>query len=289
MIDSRNLSAQASINAGNSPPDPSAMLDVKSADRGLLPPRMTYAEINAIPNPAAGLMVYCTNCGEGGTGAMALFRDGMWFTLDALRTSPGVPCPGTPSVTYGGKTYNTVLIGTQCWLGANLDIGTRINGNSDQADNQVVEKYCYNDLAANCTVYGGLYQWNEMMQYSASPGARGICPEGWHIPTDLAWTTLADFLGGQNGAGSLLKETGTAHWAVPNTGATNSTGFTALPAGERADPTSFVSIAATTTYWASSTDTQLWGLYRSLNNYSGNLTRYSSPKISGFSVRCLKN
>src|ERR1035438_4575700 len=76
------------------------------------------------------------------------------------------PCPETPTVTYAGKTYNTVHIGSQCWLKENLDVGTRINGSNDQKNNGIIEKYCYNDDTANCTKYGGLYQWDEVMQYA---------------------------------------------------------------------------------------------------------------------------
>ncbi|MBK7175282.1 MAG: hypothetical protein IPH84_19155 [Bacteroidales bacterium] len=87
-----------------------------------------------------------------------------------------------------GKEYNTVLIDSQCWLAENLNIGTRINGSDNQTNNGVIQKYCMNDLESNCSIYGGLYQWDEMMNYtsssSANPsGRQGICPEGWHIPS----------------------------------------------------------------------------------------------------------
>ena len=84
-----------------------------------------------------------------------------------------IPCPGLPKVYYeggpnndiGGDYYNTVLIGDQCWLRENLNIGTRIDGILDQTNNTIMEKYCYDNLEANCKTYGGLYQWNEAMQY----------------------------------------------------------------------------------------------------------------------------
>jgi uncharacterized protein (TIGR02145 family) len=93
------------------------------------------------------------------------------------------PCPNLATVVYEGKTYNTVAIGNQCWLKENLDVGTQINGSLEQTNNSLIEKYCYGDLAANCTTYGGLYQWNEAMQYVTTPGTQGICPIGWHLPT----------------------------------------------------------------------------------------------------------
>ena len=79
-------------------------------------------------------------------------------------------------------------------MAENLNVGTRISGSSNQTNNSIIEKYCYDDLEANCNTYGGLYQWDEAMQYSATEGVKGICPTGWHLPTDAEWTTLADFL-----------------------------------------------------------------------------------------------
>jgi len=126
-------------------------------------------------------------------------------------------------------------IGTQVWMGENLNVGTRIEVDKDQTDNQVIEKYCYNGSENNCNEYGGLYQWNEMMQYNQADTTeigttQGICPEGWHIPTGAEWDVLLSYVGGDVGK---LKETGTAHWNAPNVGATNETGFTALPGGMR--------------------------------------------------------
>jgi uncharacterized protein (TIGR02145 family) len=138
------------------------------------------------------------------------------------------------------KYVNIVRIGTQVWMGENLNVGTRIDGAKDQTDNNKLEKYCYNDGEYNCDIYGGLYQWDEMMQYNPPEDTgtiigttQGICPEGWHIPTDKEWRTLAVYLGGEQIAGGKMKETGTIHWTPPNTGATNESGFTGLPGGWR--------------------------------------------------------
>ena len=147
-----------------------------------------------------------------------------------------------------GQTYNTVQIGDQCWMAENMNIGTMINGSNDQIDNGVIEKYCYDNVPANCDTYGGLYQWNELMQYETTQGIQGICPTGWHIATDEELKTLEGTVDSQYGvgdpvwdetgnrgldAGGNLKETGTTLWEPPNTGATNSSGFTALPSGYR--------------------------------------------------------
>lgn len=80
-----------------------------------------------------------------------------WTTIWSFSTII-IPCPGTPTVSYGGKTYNTVQIDSQCWLKENLDVGTRIDGDHNATNNSVIEKYCYDNDTANCTTYGGLYQ-----------------------------------------------------------------------------------------------------------------------------------
>ena len=190
-------------------------------------------------------------------------------------------------VSYEGKTYNTVQIGTQCWFKENLNVGTRINGSQDQLDNGIKEKYCYNDLESNCDVYGGLYQWNEMMQYSTTPGVQGICPTGWHLPTDAEWTTLTDYLGGENVAGGKMKEAGTAHWLSPNTGATNSSGFTALPGGYRTSNGNFHLLTLNALFWSSTENASISAWGRNLD-YNGEFVFHGySFKPYGFSARCV--
>ncbi|MCK6649671.1 MAG: hypothetical protein L6Q66_08445, partial [Bacteroidia bacterium] len=99
------------------------------------------------------------------------------------------------AIVYGGKIYNTVTIGTQTWLKENLDIGTMILGAQNATNNDVIEKYCYNNLIENCEIYGGLYQWNEAMQYITTQGAQGICPTGWHMPTRAEFQKLFESAG----------------------------------------------------------------------------------------------
>ena len=141
-------------------------------------------------------------------------------------------CPCSQPITDArdGKTYTIVLIGLQCWMAQNLNIGTRIDGVQAQTSNSIIEKYCQDDAENNCQTYGGLYQWDEAMQYITTQGVQGICPAGWHLPTEMEWTTLADYLGGDTIAGGKMKETGLVHWASPNAWATNSSGFTGFPA-----------------------------------------------------------
>ena len=198
-------------------------------------------------------------------------------------------CPGMPTVTYDGKTYNTVQIGDQCWIKENLNIGTFIAGTSEQTDNDIIEKYCYNNDTANCSIYGGLYQWNEIMKYSTTEGAQGICPSGWHIPTNAEWDTLGTYLGGTTVAGRALKETGTDHWNSPNTGATNSSGFTALGSGNRYPDFNFYALKDDGYFWSSTEYSTDRSMFRKLTYSSSGIVSYHDNKDMGLPVRCLKN
>ncbi|MEI6455047.1 MAG: FISUMP domain-containing protein [bacterium] len=235
--------------------------------------------------------------GSGGSSTDNYGTKAYGFTLRCVKeivSSPGQPCPVTPTILYEGQTYNTVQIGTQCWLKENLNIGTKINGSNNQANNGTIEKYCYNNDEANCAIYGGLYQWNEMMQYVTTPGVKGICPSGWHIPTDPEWTALTTFLGGTSVAGGKMKSTGTIQagtglWNTPNTGATNESGLTAFPAGTRGYDGVFDGIGKFGLWWSSSesTTTNPWNRYL----YYNDSYVYSSINNEnfGFSVRCLRD
>ncbi|MEZ5197241.1 MAG: FISUMP domain-containing protein [Bacteroidales bacterium] len=198
-----------------------------------------------------------------------------------------------------GQVYNTAQIGTQCWMAENLNIGTRIDGGYNQTNNWNIEKYCYIDTESNCDVYGGLYQWNEAMQYSTSPGAQGACMSGWHIPTDDEWCILENYVDnnmvvcdiiGERGinVGGRLKETGTSHWNPPNTGATNSYGYTLLGGGMH-DATQFTGLGWDSRLWSSTVYLTNYVLYRYFSYNKSNEMVYSAQKYFGMSVRCMKN
>lgn len=118
-----------------------------------------------------------------------------------------MPCPGTPTVTYEGQVYNTIQIFSQCWLKENLNVGTMIPGSQQMSNDSIIEKYCYNNEIDSCTKYGGLYLWNEMMQYTTQQGTQGICPPDWHIPTDEEWKVL-------EGAVDSLYRIGNPQWDI---------------------------------------------------------------------------
>ena len=205
------------------------------------------------------------------------------------------PCPGIPTVTYMGQTYNTVQIGSQCWFKENLNVGTMIIGSQNQTDNGIIEKYCYDDLESNCDVYGGLYQWDEAMQYTTTEGVQGICPTGWHLPTDAELTTLTTYLGGGSIAGGKMKSTGTLQagtglWAEPNTGATNSSGFTALPGGLRNGSGNFSSLTSMAYFYSSSQNDAAGVWYRDLNNdYEFVARNITYGKTLAMSGRCVQD
>lgn len=141
------------------------------------------------------------------------------------------------------KYYHVVRIGTQVWMAESLNAGIQINWSltSETSDDEIFEKYCYANNEDNCDFYGGMYSWDEMMDYNSPENdplimIQGICPEGWHIPDRNEWLSLAAYAGTLSYAGGHLKDTGTIEngtgfWRAPNEGATNKYGFTALPGG----------------------------------------------------------
>jgi len=199
------------------------------------------------------------------------------------------------------QTYSTVQIGDQCWMAENLNLGERIDGDIDMTDNGVFEKYCYNDSTINCDVYGGLYQWWEMMQYSTTQGVQGICPEDWHLPTDDEWKILEGTVDSQypvgdpiwngNGwrgfdAGEKLRST--TGWNSGGTG-TNEYGFTALPGGFCDYKSDFLDIGTIAGFWTSTENNvdNSWNrvLYYTLNG----VYRKNYGNDHSFSVRCLRD
>lgn len=119
-------------------------------------------------------------------------------------------------------------------------------------------------------------------------GVQGICPTGWHIPTDIEWSALTTFLSWESQAGAKMKETGTTHWVTPNV-ATNSSGFTARPGGAREMAITFYDLHYMALFWSSTQSDNMYKWCRTLIYYSVAVTRTPDPKVFGYSVRCLKN
>jgi uncharacterized protein (TIGR02145 family) len=212
-----------------------------------------------------------------------------------------IPCPGVPTISYEGITYNTVQIFNQCWLKENLNVGTMISGSSEMEDNQIIEKYCYNNDPVNCDEYGGLYQWDEVMQYQNDPGVQGICPEGWHIPTDDEWNILEGAADSYFGVGDTtwnattyrgydagLNLKSAAGWNN-NANGTDLFGFKATPGGIRLNPELFNGLLFRGYWWTSNEDSSsdTWRHYFAFNFDSAGRSPYL--KTCGKSVRCIKD
>ncbi len=222
-------------------------------------------------------------------------------TTYTFQFATNIPCPGTPTVEYEGQVYNTIQIFSQCWLRENLNVGEMVEGNIEQSDNGTIEKYCYKNEPDSCTKYGGLYQWWEMMQYTTQQGVRGICPPGWHLPTDEEWKVLEGAVDSQYGvddpewdslyfrgydAGTNLKIT--SGWNENGDG-TDLFGFSGLPGGFRVDIGYFYLIGDYGHWWTSTEDSDISAWYRHLDYLNPGVGRYGRHEAFGFSVRCLRD
>jgi uncharacterized protein (TIGR02145 family) len=190
-------------------------------------------------------------------------------------------CPAT--VLYDGKTYHTVQIGDQCWLKENLDVGTRIDGGTDQANNSTIEKWCYDNNPMNCIAYGGLYQWNEAMQYSTTAGGQGICPTGWHIPTLAEYQTLGTSVSNN---GNALKAIGQGSG---DGAGTNTSGFSAMLSGIRNLYGVFNYLGTYTSNWSSTESDASNAQYQTLTSFNSNIMLDNWDKGNGFCVRCVRD
>jgi uncharacterized protein (TIGR02145 family) len=232
-------------------------------------------------------------------------------------------CPA--NITYNSYTYNTGSIGTQCWMQENLrtrlyNDGTEIrfnnSGGSGGSTSQTWSVLTYgahtiyaNDSVAspsNLTTYGYLYNWYAAkgIATALSTTYKNICPTGWHVPTDSDWNKLiksihsgADTTGTSTQsttAGGKMKSTGnntagTGLWTSPNTGADNTSGFTALPGGYRTSAGSFSSISNSAFFWSATENVSLNAWYRYLFPSSSSVSRNYATKSNGVSVRCLRD
>ena len=226
-----------------------------------------------------------------------------------------INCDQTTTVTdYEGNVYQTVQIGNQRWMAENLKStkyadGTAIPivtdntawGNLD--DNDEDKAYCFYNNNINNS-YGALYTFAAAVNGTPHDGSnhvQGVCPNGWHVPSDEEWKTLETYLGmsqteadddGWRGTneGGKLKETGTNNWVSPNTGATDEVGFTALPGGHRRfDSGEFGNIGIYGNWWSSSESNNSNAWYRVLYSENANIYRTNYNKSYGFCVRCIKD
>ncbi len=220
----------------------------------------------------------------------------------AFQFATNIPCPGTPIVEYEGQVYNTIQIFSQCWLKENLNVGTMIQGDQEMTDNSILEKYCYNNEPDSCAKYGGLYQWDEMMHYTTEKGSQGICPSGWHIPTDDEWKILEGAVDSQYGIGNQAwDEFG---WRGTDAGANLKTssgwydggdgtdlfGFSGQPSGTRDyDAGTFSVNGKVAMSWSSTENEPGIVFYRFLFYDDSKAIRGITVVDYGLSVRCIKD
>ena len=279
-------------------------------NKGLLLPRLSTTERNAIVAPAQSLLIYNTtdSCYQGYIGTQ-------WISFGCVGSgTPPFACGSPFTDTRDGNVYNTVLIGTQCWMAENLAYLPSVVGpgtGSDVTPYYYVYGYTGTSVAtakatANYTTYGVLYNWPAAMNGAASSssspsGVQGVCPAGWHLPSDAEWCTMENAveagtdpgcsLTGWRGTntGGKLKQTGTTLWTTPNTGATNSSGFTALPGGFRLTGGTFINVGNIGYWWSATESSATSAWYRSLAYVNAQVFRTFTSKAIGSSCRCVKD
>ncbi|HOG19749.1 MAG TPA: fibrobacter succinogenes major paralogous domain-containing protein [Salinivirgaceae bacterium] len=209
---------------------------------------------------------------------------------------------GTFTDARDSTVYKWVRIGEQIWMAENLKYLPSIvvpDTSSNTEPCYYVYDYDSTDVAAakateNYITYGVLYNWVAVMNGATSSntnpsGVQGICPAGWHIPSDTEWVQLLDLLGGEAIAGGPLKEAGTEHWAEPNTGATNETGFTALPGGYYNGNGDFCMLSYYNGWWSSTAFDEMCSFGCGVYFDDSEVTHNYAPTHYAFSVRCLKD
>ncbi|MCP4414107.1 MAG: hypothetical protein GY808_16235, partial [Gammaproteobacteria bacterium] len=196
-----------------------------------------------------------------------------------------------------GNIYITTKIGSQWWMAENLKVTHYNNGdlipevtNNSTWAGLTNGAYCnYNNDTTHVATYGRLYNW-----YAVDTTNRNIAPQGWHVPSESEWQTLVDYLGGGSVAGGKMKTTGTIQggdglWNSPNTDATNSSGFSALPGGYRYDYGTFNNIGNEAGFWSSTESSSSNALSRYLYYDYSDVYRNYSSKQDGYSVRLVRD
>lgn len=206
--------------------------------------------------------------------------------IDSIIFYMPTPTCGQPFTdTRDGNVYQTVLIGKQCWMKENLRYSYLPTESSNSAWIALTTPaFCwYNNNSSNANPYGALYNW-----YAVNTGT--LCPTGWHVPGDAEWDTLNNYLGGISLSGGALKEAGTSHWQTPNTGATNTSGFTAIPTGYRNRMYGYFDLINKLVYYWSSDeiDTGTAWVMRLEYNHAATIEEVGY-KNGGASVRCIKD
>lgn len=298
----------AQVGIGTTSPNTSAVLDVESTTKGFLPPRMTQVQIQAINSPAEGLMVYCTDCSPKG---MYYFEDPNWVSgitgleipeitnnaTCAGKTISATPCTaielanGINGGSLGNKynnntggTYSVVQIGNQCWMDENIDVNP---GSSPAWQNSTDEGwYGYYDDAWVASDEGVLLQWSAAMNGSTAERAQGVCPTGWHVPSDCEWMYLENTLGMTTAEQEKIGWRGTNEGTQLKVGGTS--GFEGILAGFR-HTLGYFSTRGTHAYYWSSSESGSDAYRRVLRSDLTTVGRVTNDKAFAWGVRCLKD
>lgn len=239
---------------------------------------------------------------------LAILFVGCSTSSDDNSNSTALNLPGPNISDIDGNTYQSVIIGGQTWVKQNLNVSKYSDGtpipevtDPNEWNNLTTGAWCYyNNDPANGPIYGKLYNWYAVAGIYDEDSAydttlrKTLAPIGWHIPSnsecicDSEWTKLINFLGGKFVAGGKLKEEGTLHWQSPNT-ATNISGFTALPGGNRGNFGAFENITNEAEFWTSSESDFSSAWFVSMYNDLIFIDLASNHKNIGYSVRCIKD
>ena len=193
-----------------------------------------------------------------------------------------------PCTDYDNNHYSIVQIGNQTWMAENLK-------SKHYSDGTPVSYYIYDNDSANYLIYGSLYSWSNAMKGASGSNSnpsnvQGVCPDGWHLPSKSEWEQLSAFLGGLTTAGGKLKERGNGHWVLPNTGATDESGFCALPAGMHDFTGIYQWFGDHCAFSSSTADLSQWEVTSiMLININPILTVGTFQPYDAVSVRCVKN
>jgi len=225
------------------------------------------------------------------------------ITTDVPTQSQTIDFEFIACIDLDGNHYPVVTIGNQTWMAKNLAYLPSVAGTIGTGSQTIPYYYVYGyydtivavaKLTANYTTYGVLYNWTAAMAGSSSSSTnpsnvQGVCPAGWHLPSDAEWAQLANYLGSESVAGGKLKAIGTTLWVSPNTGATNETGFTGLPGGYRNDNGYFSGMGGNGNWWSSTEDNTTNAYFQYVYYLDGILNRDNINKAIAFSVRCIKD
>jgi uncharacterized protein (TIGR02145 family) len=193
-----------------------------------------------------------------------------------IEPSPNFTCGDLFTDIRDQQSYETIEIGSQCWFRENLNYGSMIQSDATAGENCIVEKFCYTNIAGNCSQNGGLYQWQEMMDYQPIESSQGICPPGWHIPTEGEWMALFSYFSGLAYAGRELKTGG-------------SSGFNALLSGSNFQQQSWSFQGFSGFFWSSTSFGSNRSISHALNIHNDGVSTSHALHSNAFSVRCIRD